>query len=349
MMNDKITKVIDNIFKKTADLKQVHECALYIENMNVDFSYRNSYGDREIDDPFVIASITKLFTTTCILAMKDENLLSLDEKVSYYFSDETMKGLHIYNGVDYSWDLTIANLLFQNSGLPDYYDEGKSSVKRFILSEDFYFDIEKKIESVKKLKPHFAPGTLNKAYYSDVNFDMLGEIIEIVLDMSLEEAYKKYIFKPLGLTNTYLPKNEDSFVPSMYYKDKIITRPKFISSSKASGGAISTTNDLMIFIKSFFNGKLFNKENFKELMKYNKLQSSMGPINYGGGFMQIPLEGIYTLFQGKGELIGHSGSTGSFAFYFPLKDMFITGNINQVADQALPIRFIMKLAFALKD
>lgn len=347
-MEDKRTQIIDNLFNKITNLKQIHECNLYIEDMKGEFSYKNVYGEREMDSPFVIASITKLFTTTCILAMKDKGLLSLEDKISNYFNDEIMKGLHVYNGVDYSYDLTISNLLFQTSGLPDYFEEGVDSIKKKFILDDVYFEFNKKIEMVKKLKPHFALGTLNRAYYSDINFDLLGEIIEAVLGMPLEEAYRKYIFEPLNLKNTYLP-TKDDFIPSIYYKDKIINRPKTLLSSRASGGAISTTDDLMIFIKSFFSGKLFNKDNFYELKKYNKLQASMGPIYYGGGFMQIPLEGLYTLYMGKGELVGHSGTTGSFAFYFPLKDIFITGNINQAADQALPIRFIMKLAFGLKD
>ena len=45
----------------------------------------------------------------------------------------------------------------------------------------------------------------------------------------------------------------------------------------------------------------------------------MLPIHYGSGYIRVPLNGFATLFMGKGELIGHSGSTGSFAFYYPPK------------------------------
>ena len=70
----------------------------------------------------------------------------------------------------------------------------------------------------------------------------------------------------------------------------------------------------------------------------------MGPIRYGGGFMQIPLNVFATLFMGKGELKGHSDSTGSFAFYYPDKDLFITGDLNQMANTALPIRLSIRIA-----
>lgn len=118
-------------------------------------------------------------------------------------------------------------------------------------------------------------------------------------------------------------------------------------SSRASGGCITTAYDLMIFIKSFFGGKLFSKTAFDKLSIYNKLQVSKGPIYYGGGYMKIPLDGLNTLFMGKGELIGHSGSTGSLAFYYPDKDLFFVGDVNQMANPALPIRLVMRLAMSI--
>jgi CubicO group peptidase (beta-lactamase class C family) len=241
----------------------------------------------------------------------------------------------------------ISDLLFQISGLSDAFEEGKNSIRRFSIPNDVYIDFMNNVDMVRKLKPHFVPRTENKAHYADINFDLLGKVVENVVDLPLEEVYKRFIIEPLELKNTYLPISENEFIPEIYFKDKLIHRPKIVISSRASGGGVSTAYDLMIFIKAFFGGKLFNKEIFKILSKYKKLQASMGPIYYGGGYMQIPLEGSTTLFMGKGELIGHSGSTGSFAFYYPYKDIYITGNINQAANQALPIRFVMKLAMTL--
>lgn len=100
----------------------------------------------------------------------------------------------------------------------------------------------------------------------------------------------------------------------------------------------------MIFLKAFFGGILFNSSIFDELPLRNKLQATMTPICYGSGYMRIPLDGLTTLFQGSGELLGHSGTTGSFAFYYPIKDLFIVGDLNQMANPALPIRLSMQIA-----
>ncbi|MEG1257212.1 serine hydrolase domain-containing protein [Clostridium sp.] len=341
-------KALENIFNKTIASKQIHECVLFVEDASGNFSYKNGYGGRDLDSPLLMASITKLFTTTCILALQERGRLCLNDKVSDYFDDDIMSSLHIYDGNEYSYELTISDLLFQISGLPDKFEEGNESVSSLSISKDSYISFKEYVKWVKSLKPHFVPRTEHKAFYANINFDMLGEIIEKVTNLPLERAYKQLIFEPLGMTRTYLPTREEDFIPNIYYKDKIIHLPKTVISSRASGGCITTAHELMIFIKAFFGGKLFSKSTFDELSIYNKLQVSKGPIFYGGGYMQIPLDGLTTFFMGKGELIGHSGSTGSFAFYYPLKDLFIVGDVNQMANPALPIRLIIKLAMMIK-
>lgn len=338
----KYKKIFDKFTKSTL----IHEAVLLIENSNVDFSFSQEYGSKKTDSTFLMASITKLFTTTCILILLENEKLSLNDKISKFLDDDKIKGLHIFNGQEYSYNLTISDLLFQVSGLPDVYEEGKNSIKNQLINEDHFLSFNEMMSFNKKLKPHFVPGTDKKAYYSDINFDILGEIIQTTSNLPLHEVYKKFIFEPLNLVNTYLPENDMDFIPGVYYNDVVLYRPLFLKSSPASGGCITTAVELMKFVKAFFSGSLFNKNIFHMLSKYNKLQLSMGPIYYGGGYMQIPLSGFYTMFMGKGELLGHSGSTGSFAFYYPDKDLYFVGDVNQMSNPALPIRLVMQLAMA---
>jgi D-alanyl-D-alanine carboxypeptidase len=69
------------------------------------------------------------------------------------------------------------------------------------------------------------------------------------------------------------------------------------------------------------------------------------PISYAGGYMRM--ETGYP-FMAKKELLGHSGSTGSFAFYAPKQGIYYVGDVSQFASPAIPIRFVMKLALAVK-
>jgi|SRR5690625_94041 len=338
----------ENVFKRFTKNKLIHEAILSVENTTGDFSYSNEYGEKNLNTPFVIASVTKLFTTTCIFILKEQGKLSLDDRLTKYFPEDTLNKLHVYKGKEYSQNLTITNLLLQTSGLPDDFEEGSHPTKKQLIEQDIHYTFDDVLLMTKQQKPHFAPGMRKRAHYASINFDLLGKIIESVSRLPLEDAYKQFIFDPLELKNTYLPVSDKDFIPNIYYKDQVLYRPKAIQSSRASGGAISTASELMVFIKAFFGGKLFNKTIFRELEVNNRLQFGMFPIHYGAGFMRVPLGGIINLFMGKGELIGHSGSSGSFAFYFPRKDLFLVGDVNQVANPGLPVRLAMQLAMTLK-
>ena len=82
----------------------------------------------------------------------------------------------------------------------------------------------------------------------------------------------------------------------------------FFRSIRKTTATLKTESDLMIFIQAFFHGELF------------------------------------TSFLGQGDLVGHSGSTGSFAFYYPAKELFFVGDFNQMKYPALPVRFVIQLA-----
>lgn len=81
-----------------------------------------------------MASITKLFTTTCIFILKEQDRLSLDDKVTKYFHEDTLRNLHIYKDGEYSRELTLSNLLFQTSGLPDVLKRGDQRFPEPILN-----------------------------------------------------------------------------------------------------------------------------------------------------------------------------------------------------------------------
>src|SRR5699024_7836459 len=108
---DNKKEVIDSIFQKTTKNKLLHEAVLLVEDSYGKFSYHLEYGGKGIDTPFLIASITKLFTTSCIFILKDQGRLSLDDPLIKYIDKEKLQYLHIYRGQEFSEQLTIAHLL----------------------------------------------------------------------------------------------------------------------------------------------------------------------------------------------------------------------------------------------
>lgn len=339
----------EKIFLKLAGSPIIYECTMHVENTQGDFSWSKGYGGRSIDSPMVLTSVSKLFTTTCILNLIQQGTLSLQDKLTAFFDPAILQGIHVYKGVDYSNELTVSHLLFQNTGFPDVFAVGKNCINKTMVQKDVFISFEDYVNIAKQNKKRFAPGTPGKAHYSDLNFEMLGKIIERLEQSSLHDAYKKYVFLPLGFKNTYMPEQEDDFIPNIYNKNSSLCRPMLIRSIPASGGCISTSRELMQFIKGFFGGKLFDKSIFPQLRRFATIQYAPPLGQYGGGFVRLDISGIASLFQCKGELIGHMGGSGAYAYFYPEKDLYFVGDFNQLSTPGKLFTVPLQLAKAVSD
>lgn len=335
---DKQTE-LQNILDKTVDGKKVFGTSFALKKGT--YVWQGASGNLSIDQPYFIASTTKLFTTVLILKLRAESKLNFEDKISIYLDKSVLNGLHIYKGKEYSNEITIKHLLAHTSGLPDYFqgkgESGKSLEKEITSGNDQFWTFEQAIERTKKLKPLFAPGTKNKANYSDANFQLLGKIIESITNKSYAENCKEHIIQPLGLTKTYLYQDSTDKTPkTLFYRSKELNIPKAMTSFGSDGGIVSTSADMLIFIEAFFTGKLFPSSYIDELQEWNKIFS---PLQSGVGIHLFKLP----KFLGMPELIGHSGLSGALAYYDPKNDIYVAGTVNQIAYPAQSFALTTKL------
>lgn len=315
--------------------------AFQVEDGKGEFKWQRETGALKGDKSFPVASVTKLYVTAVIMKLVDEGKLSLESKIAQYLPREVVQGLHIYKGKDYSEEITIKQLIAQTSGLPDYYTEGvkgKPPLEQQI-GEDPELCFEEVLTLNKQLSPHFEPDKKGKAFYSDMNFDLLGQIIENVTHKTLNESFNEYIYQPLGLKNTYVFEKGMAFdFPSIWIKGQSYKIPNLLASMGASGGIVATKTEMMLFLKAFWQGRVFDKSHLEEMKKYNSIQ--FFPMQYGVGHMRYKM-------PGAPEIIGHSGSTGVLCYYVPQYDVYITGCINEV-DEAKATQMVLELADCFK-
>ncbi len=175
-----------------------HQCpggVLWLEH-NGDI-YKKAYGFRALvpasepmteDTIFDAASLTKVVATTpSIMLLIERGQVKLDETVCSYIPEFKGEGKEL---------VTVRELLTHTSGLPE--------------------DIETKTdwhgqaEAIKKAcaeKLRTPPGANFK--YSDINFFLLGEIVQRVSHTPLEVFVQREIYGPLKMDNTgYLPSPE---------------------------------------------------------------------------------------------------------------------------------------------
>lgn len=307
--------------------------------------WQGAAGDLAPNQPFFIASTTKLFTTALVLQLRNEGKLQITDSLPQYFSAAELQGLHVYKGRDYSHQITIAQLLAHTSGLPDYFQgkdqKGYSLEKDLVAGNDQAWDLEGIRAINARQKAHFAPGTKGKAVYSDTNFQLLGEIIQRITGQSFGEACQQRITTPLQLTSTWLfTDTSDQRMAPLRYKREALHIPKAMASTAPDGGMVSTSTDLLLFLQAFFGGQLFPAAYLLEMQDWNRI---FYPMQSGMGMHLFALPAWMTLGKPFPALQGHSGLSGTVAYYSPEHQLFIAGTVNQIAYPDQSFRLALKL------
>jgi CubicO group peptidase (beta-lactamase class C family) len=144
-----------------------------------------------VNHMFDIASLTKVIgTTTSIMLLADRGILNIEDPVyKYVKAFDTPEKRNI----------TIRHLLTHTAGLYEWYPTYYIASNK----QDCY-------KLIGDLPLMFPVG--EQRHYSDLGFMLLGEIIEIVSGLPLEEFTRQNIFVPLGMRNTtYVPLKSGNF------------------------------------------------------------------------------------------------------------------------------------------
>jgi len=135
---------------------------------------------------FRLASLSKPFTAMAAMLLKQEGMLSFDQKLSEFFPDFP----------EYGRNITIRQLLTHTSGIPDHeqplYKQIKPGEEPTI--SDALVVLKKQEQAL------FPPGS--RYEYSDAGFVVLALIVEYVSKLKYGTFLRKNIFDPLKLKNT---------------------------------------------------------------------------------------------------------------------------------------------------
>lgn len=193
-----------------------------------------------INTIYDMASCSKVIsTTTSILKLMEMGKLRLYESVSNILPEFSNK------------DITVWDLLTHTSGLMPGLPGATKMTK-----EEIY-------ENIMNLKQSYEKNT--KIVYSDLNFMILGFIVEKISGLKLDEFSKKYIFEPLEMYNTgYNPKkpiecapteNRGDYIDRGYVHDEVA---HIFDGVCGHAGLFSTVEDISHFIQMVLNNGIYN-------------------------------------------------------------------------------------------
>ena len=223
--------------------------------------YQKSYGAKSVepvllpmtdDTIFDSASLTKVIATApAIMLLAERDKLRLDDKVDHWITNFKAHG---------KGAVTIRHLLTHTSGL-----------RPSLSSEPTWSGLAKAIDLAKEERLTSQPGT--KFRYSDINFILLGEIVQLASGQLLDEFTSKHIYQRLGMRDTgFLPPFEQRsrVAPTERVDGEILhgivhdPTARRMDGVAGHAGLFTTAADLSRFAQMMLNGgKLNGRRIFK--------------------------------------------------------------------------------------
>lgn len=317
--------------------KPVHSFLLYAKNSRTGLEFHKGFGDIgrnkvEIDAGYQYncASITKTFVAVIILQLEEEGKLQLSDKVyDHLGSVDFVKAnqIHVLHGTNHSREITIEQLLQHTSGLADIFTDAATRFNMSVLLHkrrqyNTSMIMDRYYRYNLNYKPHNKPGS--GYYYSDINYMLLGFIIEKLTGKTLPQCIRERILEPANLQHTYF----DYYEPVISEGKRIdaflgrINMTKNINTSYewGGGGLVTTTHDLGVFIEDLFENRFYKDSATLQKMIDFSNTKALG-ANYGMGLFSVEVEGK--------KFYGHGGFYGSLLLYEPIEGIVFSGNISQ--------------------
>ena len=217
---------------------------------------------------FDLASLTKpIVTATSVMILKDRGQVDLGQDVSAYLPEFTRKGISVFH------------LLTHTSGLPAWkplYLEVKEKPVSPFNKGGLRGIFNSVINYLSKIPLDYETGS--KVVYSCLGYILLGEMIQKLTGIRLDEFAKKEIFEPLGMKDTFYNPPEDrkdecaatedsnSFEKRMTnyrdhkWREGVVIgevhdeNAHFLGGVAGNAGLFSTAFDLMKYAEMLING-----------------------------------------------------------------------------------------------
>lgn len=240
--------------------------------------------------PIVIGSVSKSFTALSIMQLVEQGKIHLDDLVY-----NVLPGFQLADK-EQSKKITIQHLLNQTSGLSTYdgqvaISQGDKTLKEHVQS----------LANIKLSSP------VGKHYeYSNLNYSILGAVIEEVTNTPYKAYIDEFIFKPLEMNNSYAdPKDDINNTIAHGYQTvfgmKVPTEQLIHDGTVPSGYIISSAEDMANYMMAQLNEGKFNG---KSILSANAMHTLHQPSSF------ISHNTYYAMgWEVNNDVISHNGWT----------------------------------------
>jgi len=310
-----------------------------------DQSNVSSYGQLSADKAiaidghtlFHIGSITKSFTSSLLLAMSADSVLSIHDSISLYLPDSLARGNPYLKGITfYQLATHTSRLPLKANNIPATLISPNAPYANYQIEDLYHFLYH---YQPRKNKRSCWRKALTQATfaYSHVGMSLLGHLLEQAGQQSYDELLQRYIFSKANMlfTSTTLQNVPDSLLvaPGHQFSGRVVA-PLSYASLPASEALYSNAHDLMQFMQVLMQNDT-SVQVLGEIIKEGYVPQYATPTPHvwvGMGWYIIKTN------KKKPAIVTHSGRTGGYSNYIafiPDKKIgvVILSNSTQIVDQ----------------
>ena len=343
---------------------------------NGEIKYHKAFGKYEyapnampvtLESIYDLASVTKISAATVsIMKLYEQGKIDINGTLGDYLP--SMQGSN-------KAGLKLTDILLHQAGLPagiNFY--GKTIDTRTKRpSEVYYSDVSKPgftvpvasglylrndwEDSMMKMIADAPLGAKGKYVYSDIDFILLGKIIEVVSGMALDEYVHKTFYEPLGMYTTdfkpfqhfgverVVPTEEDNYFRKQLMRGFVHDESAaMFGNVSGNAGLFSNAYDLSILFQMLLNGGELNGQRFlkKETIDFfNQYHSDISRRGYGFDKPEKDNDTRkepYPSVLASPETFGHTGFTGTCVWVDPKANLvyvFLSNRVNDGRDSNL--------------
>jgi len=311
--------------------------ACIIKNDSVVWS--NNYGfydvknkkEPTVNTPYMAASISKTVTATAIMQLWEQGFFNLDEDVNNYLP------FQLRNPKYPDIPITFRMLLAHQSSLSD------KQIALFIFFSILNLPKE-------RFEDYFIPG--GKIYnprnwinippgedicYSSLGYEILGYIVELLTNQTLNQYCKEHIFEPLNMMNTSFYTSDfdkkNLATPYIWFLIRYLPLPNYEVRNYAAGGLRTSVSDLSHYLIAYMNGGLYDDVRILEEETVKLMHTLQFPENnrtfsgYGLGWKIFWHDHYNT-----SRTVGHTGAMPgalTYMYYQPSNNTGVIFFVNQ--------------------
>ena len=259
----------------------------------IGFRDRIEHSKMQKDSIFRIASMTKPIVSICALQLMEQGKLSLEDPVSKFLPEfeniqvgvETtnLSGEKELSLVPPNKKMTIQDLMRHTSGLTYGWVKTALVDQLYESNQVMLMDqtLKEQVNKLATLPLKHQPGT---TWEYGLSTDVLGRVIEVIAEESLDHILQRYIFEPLQMIDTQFGFDSQKLHRVAESQINPETGKRFLNLATSikpkklsgGGGLTSTAMDYAKFCQMILNGgELYGKKNISrkslELMVSNHL------------------------------------------------------------------------------